>query len=71
VLLGVLAHIQLDHRVLVAEQELRQRLGQFGLTDTGRTGEDERAAGPLGILQAARVRRIERDSAFTASCWPM
>ena len=52
VLLGVLAHIQLDQRVLVAEQELSQRLGQLGLADTGWAGEDERAAGSLRVLQA-------------------
>ena len=52
-LLGVLAHIELDQRVLVAEQELRQCLGQLGLPDTGWAGEDERAAGSLRVLQAS------------------
>ena len=51
-LLAVLAHVELDQRVLVAEQELRERLGQPGLTDAGRAGEDERAAGTLRVLQA-------------------
>ena len=37
VLLGELAHVELDQRVLVAEQELGQRLGQPGLPDA-RTG---------------------------------
>ena len=41
VLLAVLAHVELNQRVLVAEEELRQRLGQLGLTDAGGTGEDE------------------------------
>ena len=41
VLLAVLAHVELDQCVFVAEQELRKRLGQLGLTNTGGTGEDE------------------------------
>ena len=52
VLLAELGHVELDQRVLVAEQELGQRLGQLGLTDAGRAGEDERAAGTLRVLQA-------------------
>ncbi len=47
-----LAHVDLDERVVVAEQEVGQRLGQLGLTDTGRAGEDERAGRTLGVLQA-------------------
>ena len=44
-------HVELDQRVLVAEQELGERLGQLGLTDAGRAGEDERATGALRVLQ--------------------
>src|SRR5919199_296896 len=40
VLLGELAHVELDERVLLTEEELRQRLGQLGLPDAGGTGED-------------------------------
>jgi len=29
----------LDERVVLAEQEVGQRLGQLGLTDAGRAGE--------------------------------
>jgi hypothetical protein len=29
-----LTHVDLDERVVVAEQEVGQRLGQLGLTDT-------------------------------------
>ncbi len=47
-----LAHVDLDECVVVAEQELRQGLGELGLTHTGRAGEDERAGRALGILQA-------------------
>ncbi len=47
-----LAHVDLDERVVLAEQEVRQRLGELGLTDTGRAGEDERARRALGVLQA-------------------
>src|SRR5580700_6663066 len=52
VLLHVLAHVELDQRVLVAEQEFREGLGQLRLADAGRPGEDERPARALGILQA-------------------
>ena len=51
VLLRVLAHVQLDQRVLIAEQEVRERPGQLRLADPGRAGEDERAPGPLRVLQ--------------------
>ncbi len=47
-----LAHVDLDERVVVAEQEVGQRLGQLGLTHTGRAGEDERAGRALGVLEA-------------------
>src|SRR4051794_15891035 len=46
-----LAHVDLDERVVLAEQEVRQRLRQLGLTDTGRAGEDERTRRALGVLQ--------------------
>ena len=45
------AHVDLDERVVVTEQEVGQRLGQLGLTHTGRAGEDERARRALGVLQ--------------------
>ena len=50
-LLAVLAHIEGDECIFITEQELSQSLGQLGLTDTGRTGEDKRAAWTLGILE--------------------
>src|ERR1700727_2808423 len=50
VLLHVLAHVELDQRVLVAEQELGQRLGQLRLADARGAGEDERPTGTLGGL---------------------
>ena len=53
VLLHVLAHVDLDQGVLVAEHELGQGLGQQGLAHAGGAGEDEAAGGPLGVLQAA------------------
>jgi len=52
VLLGEFGHVELDEGVLVVEQELRQGLGQLGLSDAGGAGEDEGAAGALGVLQA-------------------
>ena len=51
VLVHVLAHVQLDQRVLIAEQEVRERPGQLRLADPGRAGEEERAPGPLRVLQ--------------------
>ena len=51
-LLHVLAHVELDQRVLVIEEELRQRLGQLGLPNAGRPQEDEGATRPLRILEA-------------------
>lgn len=50
-LLAELRHVEGDQRVLVTEEELGERLGQLGLTDTGRTGEDERTTGTLRVLQ--------------------
>ena len=50
-LLGVLAHVECDQCIFVAEQELREGLAQLRLPHTGRTGEDERTAGSLGVLQ--------------------
>ena len=50
VLLHVLRHVDLDHRVLVAEQELGERAGELGLPDARRAEEDERAGRPLRIL---------------------
>ena len=41
VLLHVLAHVEADHRLLVVEQELRERFREEGLTDAGRTEEQE------------------------------
>ena len=50
VLLHVLRHVDLEHRVLVAEQELGERPRQLGLPDARGAEEDERAGRPLGIL---------------------
>ena len=52
VLLAVLAHVDADHRPLVVEQEVGQRLGQLGLADAGRAEEEERAGGPVGVGDA-------------------
>src|SRR5262249_28817532 len=62
VLLHVLGHVDLDHRVLVAEQELGERAGELGLADAGRPEEDERAGRPLRVLDAgARAADRLRD----------
>ena len=52
-LLHVLAHVDMDQRIGVAEHEFRQRLGQQRFTDTGGTGEDKAAGGTLRIFQSA------------------
>ena len=52
VLLHVLRHVELDHRGLVTEQELGERLGGLGLPDTRRAEEDERPRRPLRVLEA-------------------
>lgn len=46
-----LAHVDLDQRIVLAEEELGKSLGQLGLTHTGWTGEDEGAGRTLWILQ--------------------
>jgi hypothetical protein len=63
VLLHVLGHVELDEGVLVAEQELGQRLGGLGLAHPRGAEEDERAGRALGSLRPARVRRIALDTA--------
>ena len=47
VALHELAHVDLDERVLAAEHELGERLGELRLPDAGGAEEDERADGPL------------------------
>ena len=56
VLLHVLRHVDLDHRVLVAEQELGERARQLGLADARGAEEDERAGRALRVLDARRAR---------------
>ena len=51
VALLVLAHVDADHRGLVVEEELGQRLRQLGFSDAGRAEEDERADGSARLLQ--------------------
>ncbi len=53
VLFLVLAHIDADHSLVGVEQELGQRASHLGLAHAGGTQEDERAQGPVGVLQAA------------------
>ena len=65
-------HVDADHRVLVVEHVLGQRLRQLRLADAGRAEEDEAADRPLRVLQAAAraadgVGRAPRSRAS----WPM
>ena len=48
----VLAHVDPDHRPLVVEQEVGERLGQLGLADAGGAEEQERAGRPVGVGDA-------------------
>ena len=50
-LLHEFRHIEADHRLIVVEEKPSERLGQFCLTNTGRSQEQERADGPVRILQ--------------------
>ena len=52
VALHELAHVDLDERVLAAEHELGEGLGELGLPDAGRAQEDERADRALRVLEA-------------------
>ena len=52
VLLLIFRHVDADHGLFVVEEELGQGAGQFGFADAGRAQKDERADGPLRILQA-------------------
>src|SRR5207302_10070394 len=64
VLLHVLRHVDLDERVLVAEEELGERAGKLRLTDARGAEEDERAGRPLRVLDAgtgAADRLRDRD----------
>ena len=48
-----LTHINLNECVFLAKEELGQGLRQLGLTNTGRTGEDERTGRTLRVLQTS------------------
>src|SRR4051812_8826993 len=59
VLLHVLGHVDAHHRVLVAEEELRERPRQLRLAHARRAEEDEGAGRPLRVLEA-RARAADR-----------
>ena len=52
-LLHVLAHVDADERVVVAEHELGQRLGEKRLADAAGAEEQEAAHRPVRVLQTA------------------
>ena len=67
-----LAHVEADHRVLVAEQRLGERAGELGLADAGRArGRGSEPTGRLGSPKpgAGAAHRARRRPA-TASSWP-
>ena len=51
-LLHELRHVDAHHRVVVVEQEARERLGQLGLAHARGAEEEERAQRPVRVLQA-------------------
>jgi hypothetical protein len=53
VLFHVLAHVDLDQRIVVAEHEFGQGFGEQGFADTRGPGENKAAGRTLGILQTA------------------
>src|SRR4051794_26845559 len=62
VLLHVLGHVDPDHRLLVAEEEVGEGAGELGLADPGGAEEDERAGRALGVLDpGARAADRFRD----------
>ena len=70
-LLHIFRHIETNHRVLVVEQIVGERLGQLGLADAGRSKEQERADGTVRVLQAgARTAHRGRDG-LDRLLWPM
>ena len=58
--LHVLAHVELDQRILVAKHEFRQRAGHQRLAHAGRPEEHERADRPVRVLEvgAAAAQRL-------------
>ena len=46
-----LRHVEPDHRVLVVEQVGGEGLGELGFPDAGGAEEDERADGPVRVLE--------------------
>ena len=64
----VLGHVDADHLLVVAEQELGHRLRQLGLADAGRSEEQQHAVGPIEpVLQRPLVQhQPARDRARSA-----
>ena len=63
VLLHVLRHVDADHRVVVAEQELGKGASKLGFTNTRWAEEDERAGWTLRILKPCpRTAHCLRDN---------
>ena len=50
-LLHVLGHVDADQRRFAVKELLRQRLGQLGLADTGRSEEQERTDRLVGVAE--------------------
>jgi hypothetical protein len=62
-----LTHVDLDERVVIAEQEVGQGLGQSVLPTPDGPAKMNEPDGRFGSFNPARVRRIARDTAATAS----
>ena len=46
-----LAHVEADHQLLAAEQDLGERAGQLGLADAGRAEEEEAPRRPVRVAE--------------------
>ena len=55
-----LGHVDANHLLVVAEQELGQRLGQLCLADAGRPEEQQHA---IGAIEAVLERPLVEDQA--------
>ena len=74
VLRGELRHVEADVGALVAEQEARDRLGELGLADAGRSGEEGHARADdcrVGGAPTPVTARLTMSSMWvTAWSWP-
>ena len=66
-----LAHVDADEALGVAEQVARELLGELGLADAGRAGEQQRADRALRIVEAGLEARDHAAATVHAASWPI